>query len=778
MIDNLLGGIPSKILGFIDNLFGGIPGKIVKFVWNGLQTVFGKLIDFLGDAIGGLIRGIGNIVSGFKETDEQADARIAKEGHSVTHGVGRVGGGIWDTITGGSEGFFSLSGRWKGLKKTFWGAWETIAGVGEGIWNGAKSAWNTVSGWASSAWGAVTDFFGNIKDTVGGWISNIGGFLGSCWDSVSGFFGSVTDTVSGWVSSAGSFLGSCWDSVSGFFSSVTDTVSGWVSDAGSFLGSCWDSVTGFFGGVGDFFSGAAEGIGSLASSAWDTASGFISSAIEGVGSFLEDPIGSVGSAVSSIGSAIGDGLSSVGSAIAESPLNPLNWFEEGTREVDKGGLAVLHPGEMIIPKNVWDSIKAIGTGAFGGGGEEKGVFGSIFEGIGNLFGGGGGISDMLSSAFGSIGSIFGIASPINAGAFEKGETKTALEGAMDSTMKMAGVGEGGADLADQDGLQVHDDSLETTLKEVFNSLQKQSEVQHGESTTTLMGAFDSGAGREAAGSSIWSNLSNMTNMLDMFTGGTASSVMDMFTGGNTGGSSIVSSLGGAISNLFGGRGEASQQGAGLFDAASNIFEAMTQSVASFVASTVDTNDLNNIVSTALETKKSQAKQQILAEVSRSLDYESTASDTAVKTKSSEMGLATGEITTSPLDYTDDLRGEVSTSTVSRAAVESVLERERAGVAAAGGSTIMPSMDEIADYLMTAQSEKLDAMIELLTSIRDNTGQRSMLSNIIGALGAGVPPSTRPGVKSIARDTTRGYWDLAFPDASPGTVNTEGRGGEA
>ncbi len=49
-------------------------------------------------------------------------------------------------------------------------------------------------------------------------------------------------------------------------------------------------------------------------------------------------------------------------------INPLNYFDEGTRQILKPGVAVLHEGEMVVPKNVWQNIKAVGDGSFNSGG--------------------------------------------------------------------------------------------------------------------------------------------------------------------------------------------------------------------------------------------------------------------------------------------------------------------------------------------------------------------------------------------------------------------------
>ena len=65
----------------------------------------------------------------------------------------------------------------------------------------------------------------------------------------------------------------------------------------------------------------------------------------------------------------------------------------------------------------------------------------------------------------------------------------------------------------------------------------------------------------------------------------------------------------------------------------------------------------------------------------------------------------------------------------------------------------------------------------MEQIRDRlSASGPMGSQIIGANTDMLAPPTRPGVKGISQDLTRGYWDLTFDDFSPGSVTTDGRGG--
>lgn len=224
---------------------------------------------------------------------------------------------------------------------------------------------------------------------------------------------------------------------------------------------------------------------------------------------------------------------------------------------------------------------------------------------------------------------------------------------------------------------------------------------------------------------------------------------------------------------------ATQSSQGLFNAESNITEAMSSGVADKVTEMLCTG-INNCISSAIDTKRAERTENIVAEVSEALNYERSASEAANSRLSNEVTTEDGsDVSPNLMDYTEALRGEVGTLGLSRTGMESTVERERYGEQTQARD-ILPSMDAIADYLINLQSGKLDDMIELLAAIKENTMMRggSGGSTIIGKISDGVAPGGRPGIKNIARDNVRGFWDLNFGDESPAVVNTEGRGGSA
>jgi hypothetical protein len=208
-------------------------------------------------------------------------------------------------------------------------------------------------------------------------------------------------------------------------------------------------------------------------------------------------------------------------------------------------------------------------------------------------------------------------------------------------------------------------------------------------------------------------------------------------------------------------------------------------------------DLNRYNLSAIENSiknKSNLEKNIVLETSRALDYDRQASEAADSAKINELDYRSdkkGDIESNPMDYTDDMgnqsvnptymdyrdqmKGEVGTLGISRYGMESAVMQSKYGEQPTGNSSILPSMDTIANYLTGMQSTKLDMMIKHLQEIRDRLStQTTSYSNIVGSAASGVAPPEATGVKSIARDFVSGSWDLPYGDYTSGTVNTEGR----
>lgn len=268
----------------------------------------------------------------------------------------------------------------------------------------------------------------------------------------------------------------------------------------------------------------------------------------------------------------------------------------------------------------------------------------------------------------------------------------------------------------------------------------------GSLTPMGLGAFAFGQSKDAADENMWSDISKMSYWFS-----------EMASKGVVAGS--ASALASALTKETSNKAVGSAMNAGLFDN-SQSSDAQDSSITQIAS-----KDLNNIVSHAIETKEAMKSQQnIVAEVSRALDYERSASDAAESM-----------ISTNMLDYREEMKGEVGTLGYNRSAIETRIEANKYGEMSSGSGH--PSMEAIIDYLTTVQRHTMQEMVEQLVAIKNNTAPQAGIRTV-GKSSAGVSPPTRPGVKNIARDMTRGHWELAFSDSTPGAVNNEGRGGSA
>ena len=105
-------------------------------------------------------------------------------------------------------------------------------------------------------------------------------------------------------------------------------------------------------------------------------------------------------------------------------------------------------------------------------------------------------------------------------------------------------------------------------------------------------------------------------------------------------------------------------------------------------------------SVANKTISEKTEKNIIAEVSKALNYDTAPSDAANQTL----------VTTNSLDYSDQMRGEVGSLALSRVAAESAVAQAKYGDSPSGNTAVLPSMDTIADYLVVEQARKLDQMI--------------------------------------------------------------------
>jgi len=179
---------------------------------------------------------------------------------------------------------------------------------------------------------------------------------------------------------------------------------------------------------------------------------------------------------------------------------------------------------------------------------------------------------------------------------------------------------------------------------------------------------------------------------------------------------------------------------------------------------INSEYLNDAIKSSIELKKNSEKfeKNIVSETNKSLNYGSEPSDYANKTFAK----------TNMIDYRDEMKGEVGSLSLSRIAAETAIEQEKYANSKNGNTSILPSMDSIADYLVSEQAQKLDKMIAVMEQIRDKMSTNKEGTEIIKSNDAALKTTTRTGIKNSAKDFNRGSWDLTFGDYSPGVVTID------
>ena len=582
-------------------------------------------------------------------------------------------------------------------------------------------------------------------------------------------------------------------------------------------------------------------------------------------------------------------------ADAKTVENSLPAYEVGAREILQAGVAQLHEGEVVVPKDVWEKIKAVGAGPFSGAA-------SILSAIKHSF------KDSEKpdmNLYESLGmkrkmSMMGLLSPLMLGAFDK---KSPMEAGEEQTNLMLkdinpketlnqesfNFQEKSLNLLEKlvslTGLSLGINKKETkekesagtnTISEVFekykstigSKLSAASDIlglSKVFSSVTNLGIFDKQKPSEAIKGSIDTELTaemvkshpeivadlfskfNPDNFrgtnIDPMAGSYSPTISDLLNGSMTNiNRSVMATM--KEEGLFGpdkkeeasdvekqnflsklpisslsGLGYGIGKSSPIGETLQKVFESMSEKIKSVVnfsslgifdsdkkeeASDVAKQNflmkmsglnLNDIAILEMEkylSKKSKIEKNIVADASDSFNYGTEASDSASKVFGNNYSVLDPSISPSmmdysddvkgvaspyTMDYSDDLKGEVGTLGLSRFAMESAVEQKKYGETARTNTAVLPSMDDVADYLLVDQSNKLDQMINLLDAIRNNTSRGSMLgTDVIGSIASDAAPGSSSGIKNAARDMNRGLWDLTYSDYSSSSITTDGRGG--
>jgi len=329
--------IYDKVVGLLNKtleFFMDIPGHVgagISALWEGLSGLGGMILDGLA-GLGGMILG------GLKSVFVDFPSWLLS---SIISGLGNLGG----MILGGLKSVFVDFPSWL-LSNMISG----LGNLGGMLADGIKSAFSSIGNIASSIGQSILDGIYNVFVGFPTWL----------YDQFTGALSGVWDYIKSWIPGMGAIDGYNESSVAQEATRLQEGNS-MLHAGGAAVGGVGDILT------GDFSEGASK-----------------------VGGAIKEGVYAAGETISDAANGAWEGAKAVGSY-----LNPFNYFNEGTRQIQQTGLAMLHEGEMVVPKNITNMV-AEGNGVFP---SLSSAFSGVFAGLGDM------LTNPLGTAKNTLGGI-------------------------------------------------------------------------------------------------------------------------------------------------------------------------------------------------------------------------------------------------------------------------------------------------------------------------------------------------------------------------------------
>jgi hypothetical protein len=360
--------------GFL-NMFSGLGPRIAS-VFSSIGSFFGagggflKMFSGLGPRIAGAFSWIGSFFGaggGFLKMFSGLGNFSKTIGGFLLKGFSKILGplaGLWGAVTGFFEG----------------GVMGSIFGF---LTGGAKTG-SFLSDMFGIQKGSALDKFLSIFGAMlhGG---GVGAGIGAMFGGIGAIPGAILGALAGGIAEAFKMIPweSIWKGISSIGTYVLDSITWAFSGIGTTI---MDSVTGAFSSLGtwindnvfkrlfallpDWLTGGAstvaEGLGDIGNGNVISGTGKVVGGIAGGIAGGVDAI--TGGYLGAAGSYAGDLAVSAGTGIHQAAANYLPWswlgYAEGTKQVKNQGLAMLHQGEIVVPKEEADIMKAIGSGPY------------------------------------------------------------------------------------------------------------------------------------------------------------------------------------------------------------------------------------------------------------------------------------------------------------------------------------------------------------------------------------------------------------------------------
>lgn len=432
-----MGGDKASGLTRIFRELGGVVGIIsgpIKFVGTAIGWIFriiGKVVGFVVKVIAKLIEGFVSFLSPIGEVLDALWGGIKEVGEAIGDVFSEIWGVISPIISPVIE-FFNDIGKWIG--NLFGGSggggfFDFVKQVGQALAFIPKILMRFIirpfmllaklfSGIAKVIQAVIALFKGETGQAKELLKSAIGGIIDAIvypFKSILDWFGATGQTIWEFASDAFNWIlklpgkilqflldlpGMLWDGLISLGKAIVDAIGSAITSVGTFI---YDAFTGALKRVVDFVLGLIPGKNTVAAFSGSEEENKAREAKEGSGvlSGIGRTLGGITSL--DLGKTWG-GISETGSAVLDT-INPLNWFADGTREVQNTGLAMLHKDEMVIPANAVKGLTAQGSGPFG----------SVGSFLGDMFSG---PMKMIDSAFDSVGSLFSSPMKMFSGLFD------------------------------------------------------------------------------------------------------------------------------------------------------------------------------------------------------------------------------------------------------------------------------------------------------------------------------------------------------------------------
>lgn len=329
-----MAGIP-RLATMAGGALGGLAGKALPSLVSGI----GGLLPALGGAVTGLVSGIGGLFAAAMPLLVAALPVLLIGAVVAAIAVLILNEDIRNAVFGFVGGILEWIGEGLGKIGEFLGG--VVAAVGTFFGNLAAQTGQAIGGFVATIGAGVGEVVGIVLSIPGRIVSWIGSLLGQAGQAASGVVsaiaagvGTVVSTILGipgriisWIGSVG---GQAVSAAGRFVSAIASGVGRVVSTILGIPG----RVAGFIGDLAGLAGRAVSGFVNMFLGLPGKIAGIVGDAIAGaagaVGNFLSDPLGSIGGLIPS--------------------------FQEGTLSAP-GGLAMLHPGEMVIPPDLSDSFR-------------------------------------------------------------------------------------------------------------------------------------------------------------------------------------------------------------------------------------------------------------------------------------------------------------------------------------------------------------------------------------------------------------------------------------